>query len=128
MTSATWVPADGVWPQAARLQAPTISNLSATPNQLWSPNHKLVDMTVNYTGSDNCAGPLTWTLSATSSEADSGLGTDDVPGDIQIVDARHLKLRAERYAKQGRVYTLTITGTDRSGNRTQQTVTVSVPH
>jgi len=51
-----------------------------------------------------------------------------VPGDIQIVDAHHLKLRAERFAKEGRVYTLTVTGTDAAGNRSQQTVTVSVPH
>jgi hypothetical protein len=71
----------------------------------------------------------TGNLSAGSLQnADSGLGTDDVPGDIQIVDAHHLKLRAERYSRQGRVYTLTVTGTDAAGNQTRQTVTVSVPH
>ena len=57
-----------------------------------------------------------------------GLGTDDVPGDIQIVDARTVRLRSERFGKQGRVYTLTLIGTDAAGNRTQQTVTVTVPH
>jgi hypothetical protein len=107
---------------------PTISGLSATPTQLWAPNHKLVDVAVSYTGSDNCGGALTWVLSATSSEPDSGLGTDDVAGDIQILDSHHLKVRAERYSKQGRVYTITVTGTDASGNRSQQTVTVTVPH
>ena len=109
-------------------QAPAISGLSATPNTLWSPNHKLVDVTVDYRAGDNCSGALTWALSATNSEADSGLDAEDVPGDIQIVDAHHLKLRAERFSKSGRIYTLTVTGTDAAGNRSQQTLTVSVPH
>ena len=51
-----------------------------------------------------------------------------MPGDIQIVDARTVRLRSERFSKQGRVYTLTLTGTDAAGNRTQQAVTVTVPH
>jgi hypothetical protein len=135
-TTITWTAADAAGNRATGTQtvqvndtaAPTISGLSATPNQLWSPNHKLVEVTVNYTGSDSCAGAITWALTATSSEADSGLGTDDVPGDIQIVDAHRVRLRAERFSKQGRVYTLTLTGTDGAGNRSQQTVTVIVPH
>src|SRR5205823_2117061 len=113
-TTITWTATDAAGNTATATQtvtvkdvaAATISGLAATPTTLWSPNHKLVDVTVNYTGSDNCSGALTWTLSATSSEADSGLDSEDVPGDIQIVDAHHLKLRAERYGKQGRIYTI----------------------
>jgi hypothetical protein len=135
-TTITWTATDAAGNQATGTQVvtvkdaqpPTISGFSATPNRLWPPNHQLVAVTVNYTASDNCAGALTWALSATSNEPDSGLDREDVPGDIQIVDAQHLKLRAERYGKRGRVYTLTLTGTDAAGNRTQQTLTVSVPH
>jgi hypothetical protein len=135
-TTITWTTTDAAGSQATCMQSitvkdtvgPTISGLAATPNRLWPPNHQMVEITVNYTASDNCAGAMTWALSASSNEPDSGLDKDDVPGDIQIVDAQHLNLRAERYGKRGRVYTLTLTGTDAAGNRTQQTLTVSVPH
>ena len=41
----------------------------------------------------------------------------------------HLRLRAERYAwGDGRVYTITITATDESGNQSSATVAIRVPH
>jgi hypothetical protein len=134
-TTITWSATDATGNPASATQTvqvndtagPTISGLAATPNRLWPPNHQLVEITVNYTGSDNCAGALTWALSASSNEPDSGLDREDVPGDIQIVDAHHLKLRAERYGKRGRVYTLTITCTDDAGNQATQSVLVRVP-
>jgi hypothetical protein len=107
--------------------APTISGLSATPNRLGPANHRLVDITVNYTLADNC-GTATPTLTASSNEPDNGLGDGDMPGDIQIVDAHHLKLRAERSGKgKGREYTITVRATDGAGNQTSQSVTVKVP-
>jgi hypothetical protein len=46
-----------------------------------------------------------------------------------VVDARHVKLRAERDGTgSGRVYTITINATDAAGNVTSTPVTVSVPH
>jgi hypothetical protein len=33
---------------------PVISNISVSKSQLWPPNHKMVDVTVSYTLTDNC--------------------------------------------------------------------------
>jgi hypothetical protein len=107
---------------------PTITNVSATPNRLWPPNHDLVSITVNYTASDDTDTSLTVWLTATSTEADSGLGDDDKPNDIQPVNGHTIKLRAERFSKAGRTYTITIHAMDDSGSETTKTVTVFVPH
>ena len=56
----------------------------------------------------------------------AGLGLQHHPA--LIVDAHHVKLRAERSGiGNGRIYTITITCTDDKGNATSATVTVSVP-
>lgn len=107
---------------------PSVSNVSATPSILWPPNHHMVDVTVNYDTADNC-GPITCGLSVTSNEPVDGLGDGDTAPDWEIVDAHHLRLRAERSGTGGgRVYTIRITCADDSGNTTVKTVMVSVPH
>lgn len=106
---------------------PSITGASATPNSLWPPNHGMVLITVPYSATDN-SGTVTTSLTATSSEADSGLGKEDVPGDIQIVDAHHLYVRAERFSTNGRNYTVTIHAIDPSGNKSSMNVTVNVPY
>jgi hypothetical protein len=108
--------------------APTLSGVSVDKPTLWSPNHKMVDVTVFYDVSDNEDPAPAVTLTVTSSEPDNGLGDGDTAGDIQIVDGHHVRLRAERSGKgSGRVYTITITAKDASGNTSTQTVTVTVP-
>jgi hypothetical protein len=107
--------------------APVISGVSASPNSLWPPNHKMVDVTINYAAFDTCC-LLTMQLSATSNEPDNGLGDGDTADDIEIVDAHHVRLRAERSGKgDGRTYTVNIKATDCSGNFSTRTVTVAVP-
>ena len=87
----------------------------------------MVEVTVDYTAFDACCLAST-ELSATSSEPDDGLGDGDTAGDIEIVDAHHVRLRAERSGDgPGRTYTITITATDCAGHVTTQTVTVKVP-
>ncbi|MET0648142.1 MAG: immunoglobulin-like domain-containing protein [Pyrinomonadaceae bacterium] len=107
--------------------APIITGVSASPDSLWPPNHKMVEVTVNYTAFDACC-LVSTQLSAVSSEPDNGLGDGDTAGDIEIVDAHHVRLRAERSGKgNGRTYTITITAADCAGHVTTQTVTVKVP-
>ena len=49
--------------------------------------------------------------------------------DAVVVDAHHVLLLAERAGNgSGRIYTITITSTDASGNSAESTVTVTVPH
>jgi hypothetical protein len=63
-----------------------------------------------------------------SNEPINGLGDGDVAPDWIVIDAHHVRLRAERSGKgNGRIYTITITCTDANGNSTSQNVTVSIP-
>jgi hypothetical protein len=97
---------------------------------LWPPNHKMVDVTVNYSGADNCglSSTVTCTLSITSNEPISGRGNGDKAPDWEIVDAHHVRLRAERNGSgAGRVYMIKITCVDRSGNTSSRVVNVTVP-
>jgi hypothetical protein len=56
------------------------------------------------------------------------MGDGDTAPDWVIVDAHHVLLRAERGGKgNGRVYTITVTCVDPSGNTTTRTATVRVP-
>jgi hypothetical protein len=99
---------------------PTISGTSASPSVLWPPNHKMIDVTINYKATDDC-GSVTCKLGVTSNQGTSS--------DWQIIDAHHVRLRAERTGGgSGRVYTIAITRTDSSNNSSSQTVTVIVPH
>jgi hypothetical protein len=110
-------------------EGPTIANLSASPASLWPPNHKMNDVAVIYDASDNCGGNVNCVItSVTSNEPVNGLGDGDTAPDWVIVDSHSVQLRAERAGNgTGRVYTITVSCTDSSGNTTTKTVTVSVP-
>ncbi|HZM91138.1 MAG TPA: kelch repeat-containing protein [Blastocatellia bacterium] len=107
-------------------EAPVIARESTSPSVLWAPNHKMVEIMVNYDSTDNCE--VNCSLTVVSNEPDNGLGDGDMPNDIEILDAHRVKLRSERSGLgRGRVYTITITCTDNTGNRVTKTVTVTVP-
>jgi hypothetical protein len=106
---------------------PVITDVSVDKPVLPAPNHKMVAVTVSYNVSDNC-GPVTTSLNVTSNESADGMGDGNTAPDWEIVDAHHVLLRAERSGKaSGRVYTITITGVDSSGNSSSAPVTVEVP-
>lgn len=107
---------------------PVITGLNVDKAVLWPANHKMVDVTVNYTVTDNCAPPPVCTLSVTSNEPVNGTGDGDTAPDWEIVDAHHVRLRAERSGNgNGRIYTVTVTCTDSGGRSSSQTTLVSVP-
>lgn len=107
---------------------PSISTLAVSPSSLWPPNHKMNDVTLTWSAADSC-GTVNCTVSGvTSNEPVNGLGDGDTAPDWEIVDAHHVRLRAERSGNgNGRVYTITLTCTDGSGDAATGTVTVSVP-
>ncbi|KKM69486.1 hypothetical protein LCGC14_1450320, partial [marine sediment metagenome] len=114
--------------------------LSVTPAILWPPNHKMVEITPNWTVSDNCDESVEVTLiSITMNEGDEtnsyDPSYDDTEGDghtaddIQVDSDGSIYLRAERSGKgNGRVYTITYRAVDNSGNYVDQSATVTVPH
>lgn len=109
---------------------PVIESVTATPNLLWPPNHKLRPVTIQVAGTDACGGPVSARIVAvTCNEPDKGLGDGDKPGDWVMTGDSGLLLRAERSGKgRGRIYTITVECTDAAGLATNATVTVKVPH
>ena len=102
---------------------PVISGATANPSTLWPPNHSLVDVTVSYEARDNCAIAESW-LNVSSDDSPAGASDD-----WEIVDAHHVRLRAQRSPRgEGRLYTITITAKDVNGNLSNQDVMVRVQH
>jgi uncharacterized lipoprotein YddW (UPF0748 family) len=102
--------------------APVITGANTNPSVLQVPNHKMREVKVNYAVTDHC-GPVSSTLSITSNE-DQG---DE--SDWEVIDNHRIRLRAERNGTgSGRIYTITITSTDASGNSASQNLEVTVPH
>jgi hypothetical protein len=103
-----------------------------TPDDLWPPNHKYVEVTTVVTAQDLCdPSPTTTFVSITSNEPDNakGIGDGNTVDDIVIVDDFTFKLRAERAGNgSGRIYTITYQATDASGNTAQAYATVTVKH
>jgi hypothetical protein len=111
---------------------PPVIGVSLNPPSMWPPNHTLRNIAATVTVSDNCPNPTYTLTSITSNEADNGLGDGDQPNDIQ--DAAFgtpdlaFRLRAERSGGgTGRIYTVTYTAMDGSGNTTPGSATVVVP-
>jgi large repetitive protein len=89
---------------------------------IWPPNHVMVPVNAVLTSNDAVSGVESVVLSSiTSNKPDSG------QGDIQAsvgTGATTFSVRAEK----DRTYTVTYTATDKAGNKTAKTVTVTVPH
>lgn len=113
-------------PASGDQRKPKIRHIRVRPHWLWPADGNLKNVKVTYTVKDNSdPNPQVW-LTATSNQADSGLGPNDRPGDVLLVDNNNLKLRAERFHRK-RVYTITINARDRDGNVATRKVRVFVP-
>jgi uncharacterized repeat protein (TIGR01451 family) len=106
---------------------PIVSNPTANPASLFPKNHKLRDVTIDYTATDSCGGVNCQITNVTSNEPVDGTGDGDTSPDWVIVDEHHVQLRAESAGGgTGRIYTITVTCTDAAGNATVKTVEVHV--
>lgn len=110
---------------------PPVVKLSLSPNVLWPPNHKMVDIEASLHVED-CQATTVKLVSITSNESDNGLGDGDTSGDIDAeIGSSDLEfdLRAERAGIGfGRIYTVTYRVTDAGGLSTTVTAEVRVPH
>jgi hypothetical protein len=109
-------------------QTPPTLSVTLSPNTLWPPNDKLVPITAAITVKDDYdPEPEIKLESISASETladgdiqDAQLGTDD----------RSFSLAAKRAGNNmaGRIYTVTFSATDASGNKATASATVTVPH
>ena len=105
--------------------APSINDVSASPDTLWPANHKMRQVTVTVDVSDICDANATCKIvSVTSDEPVNETSPDwEITGDLT------LELRAERSGNgDGRIYTITVECADSSGNKSNSAVEVAVSH
>lgn len=106
---------------------PTLS-VTLSPDKLWPANGKLVPITATITVKDDYDPQPEIRLE--SIKANVILGKEDGSGVKPGTDNRKFMLKAEREGKNktGRIYTVTYSATDGSGNKTTTSATVTVPH
>ncbi len=110
--------------------APGITSVTAEPNVLVRPNHKMRDVVITVDVDDACYDSIPCKITGVSSDEPID-GDDDghtSPDWIFTEGSLALKLRAERAGSgDGRTYTVTVECNDDSGNSTTGTTTISVP-
>jgi len=112
--------------------SPTIA-LSLNTTSLWPVNHKMHLVASGISASDICDPSPALSVTVTSNEPDNGKGDGDTEPDWKVVDngdrTFDVWMRAERSGKSsGRVYTITATATDGSGNSATRVADVTVDH
>lgn len=108
--------------------------LALTPTTRWPPNHKFVTVTASLDVVDACdSAPTVRLKSITSNEPANGLGDGNTAVDIGGADFGTADLefavRAERSgSSDGRSYTVVYEVVDHSGNVTEVSAIVAIPH
>lgn len=109
---------------------PQINEVTATPEVLWPPNHKMRTVTISVDATDDGPGtPSCRITGVISNEPIDGPGDGATDPDWQITGDLTVELRAERSGGgDGRVYLVEVECTDAAGNSATAAVSVTVPH
>ena len=108
-------------------QSPEIIHLNENYEPLWPPNHKMVEIYLDYLVTDKCT-PMV-DISISSNEPEFGLGAGDLYPDWEIINDHLILLRAERSGQgDGREYYITISAYDDAMNYTESQIMIQVPH
>lgn len=100
--------------------------VAAYPQMLW-PNHRLVEVCVDIDVSDDFdENPTIELVSVTANQSISSKTEDPHCYDYAVTEDGHIFLRAKNGYQGQRVYTLTYSAQDSSGNTTYSTVDVTV--
>ena len=107
---------------------PPSLTVSLSPNTLWPPNGKLVPVTATITVKDDYDPAPEVKLE--SIFVNETAASDDVRDAQAGTDDRSFSMAAKREGtnQAGRVYTVTYSATDGSGNKVSASATVTVPH
>jgi len=118
-----------VWGPLERLDTiPPSLSVTLSPATLWPPNGKMVPITATITVKDDYdPQPEIKLVSITANEP---LDKDDIQVGKLFTDIRQFQLKAKRAGTNlaGRIYTVTYIANDASGNQTESSATVTVPH
>jgi hypothetical protein len=128
----------------------TIDIVDTTPPELiytidatsvWPPNQKMVLAVSNITSVDLCDESPSLSVIITSSDSKiNGNGRGNGPRGAEADENNNwsvvqnndgtvdVYVRAVRYTKSGNIYTITLISEDSSGNRTEESIEVTVPH
>jgi hypothetical protein len=133
----TWSYADGHGNVSTQMQTvivkdtipPVVSNLFASPSEIWPPNHKMIPVAISVTATDNCTAlPQSEIVKVTCNEPVNGPGDGNTDPDWLLTGKLSLNVRSERSGTgNGRVYTITVACMDAVGNSALKDVTVTVP-
>ena len=110
-------------------EPPTLT-LNVSPQTLWPPNHKLVEISVQTDAQDNQdPDPDVRLVGISSSEPEDVQGNGNTGSDFEVTADGRIFLRAERSgAGLRRIYTITYEAEDEAGNKSLATAEVTVPH
>ena len=100
---------------------PTVS-ISTSSNFLWPPNHKMVDVVVGGSATDDGAGIASVEITVTD---EYGAYNMTVPAFGSTIQLEAWRAGTD---KDGRKYTITAVATDNAGNRSMADTIVLVPH
>jgi hypothetical protein len=106
---------------------PTINSITASPNNLWPDNHRMVNVTLAVSATDLVdPSPTATIVSVTANQPINSPGSGNTTPDYVITGNLTLQLRAERTQGLNRTYTVTVRVCDFSNNCATGTVPVTV--
>lgn len=111
------------------ITSPVLRSISASPSELWPPNHEMVRVNVQLQAEDPCRPLDIRIISVSSNQPVNGGGDGDTAPDWDIIGPLAVMLRAERAGTgDERVYTIRVRFADAVENEGFENVRVWVPH
>ena len=109
---------------------PPILNVSVSPDSIWPPNHKMVEVEYEIDVVDNLdPNPTTEVVGVAVTEPDDIQGSGNTEPDFELTSDGRIFVRAERSGTgQKRVYTVTFKAEDNAGNTSFASADIIVPH
>jgi len=104
---------------------PTLA-VTITPNTIWPADNKHLPVNVSFATKEDYYDNLP-EIKLESITANELLEPDDIRDASYGLDDRYIRLRAKRNDSADRIYTVTYSATDASGNQTIASATVTVP-